>query len=199
MKHTPSSQCLLCHLTQWHGQRVFQGKNYWFEWTLDGISDTRMFITPDDGNMIVISDVLELCLGWLARNDRFDDLTSGEKVATRALIGHQLHEVRLSMHVSQRFLRHIMLTLCQVDYWLLHQRSMEAAQEVILILMEFVEPEREMIPREPSLEHRWKRPIAGIRTLLLYRAVLFAALCALVPDTSCVFDTELGRRVVQVL
>jgi len=39
----------------------------------------------------------------------------------------------------------------------------------------------------------------GMRTLLIYRAVLFAALCALAADTSCVYETELGRRVVQVL
>ena len=39
----------------------------------------------------------------------------------------------------------------------------------------------------------------GMRTLLVYRAVLFAMLCALAADTSCVFETELGRRVVQVL
>lgn len=39
----------------------------------------------------------------------------------------------------------------------------------------------------------------GMRTLLIYRAVLFTALCALAADTSCVNETELGRRVVQVL
>ena len=39
----------------------------------------------------------------------------------------------------------------------------------------------------------------GMRALLIYRAVLFATLCALAADTSCVFETELGRRVVQVL
>lgn len=39
----------------------------------------------------------------------------------------------------------------------------------------------------------------GMRALLVYRAVLFATLCALAADTSCVFETELGRRVVQVL
>ena len=39
----------------------------------------------------------------------------------------------------------------------------------------------------------------GMRTLLVYRAVLFATLCALAADTSCVHETELGRRVVQVL
>ena len=39
----------------------------------------------------------------------------------------------------------------------------------------------------------------GMRTLLVYRAVLFAMLCALAADTSCVYETELGRRVVQVL
>ena len=39
----------------------------------------------------------------------------------------------------------------------------------------------------------------GMMTLLVYRAVLFAALGALAADTSCVFGTELGRRMVQVL
>ena len=39
----------------------------------------------------------------------------------------------------------------------------------------------------------------GMRTLLVYRAVLFATLCALAADTSCVYETELGRRIVQVL
>ena len=39
----------------------------------------------------------------------------------------------------------------------------------------------------------------GMRTLLFYRAVLFATLCALAADTSCVHETELGRRIVQVL
>ncbi len=39
----------------------------------------------------------------------------------------------------------------------------------------------------------------GMRTLLVYRAVLFATLCALAADTSCVHETELGRRIVQVL
>ena len=39
----------------------------------------------------------------------------------------------------------------------------------------------------------------GMKALLIYRAVLFATLCALAADTSCVFETELGRRVVQVL
>lgn len=39
----------------------------------------------------------------------------------------------------------------------------------------------------------------GMRALLIYRAILFATLCALAADTSCVFETELGRRVVQVL
>ncbi len=39
----------------------------------------------------------------------------------------------------------------------------------------------------------------GMRALLIYCAVLFATLCALAADTSCVFETELGRRVVQVL
>ena len=39
----------------------------------------------------------------------------------------------------------------------------------------------------------------GMRTLLVYRAVLFATLCALAADTSCVYETEIGRRIVQVL
>ena len=39
----------------------------------------------------------------------------------------------------------------------------------------------------------------GMRTLLVYRAILFATLCALAADTSCIYETELGRRVVQVL
>ena len=39
----------------------------------------------------------------------------------------------------------------------------------------------------------------GMRTLLVYRAALFAALCALAADTSCDYETELGRRIVQVL
>ena len=39
----------------------------------------------------------------------------------------------------------------------------------------------------------------GMRTLLVYRAVLFATLCALAADTSCVYETELGRRIIQVL
>lgn len=39
----------------------------------------------------------------------------------------------------------------------------------------------------------------GMKALLTYRAILFATLCALAADTSCVFETELGRRVVQVL
>ena len=39
----------------------------------------------------------------------------------------------------------------------------------------------------------------SMETLLIYRAVLFAALAALAADTSCVFETELGDRVVQVL
>ena len=39
----------------------------------------------------------------------------------------------------------------------------------------------------------------GMRTLLVYRAILFATLCALAADTSCVYETEIGRRIVQVL
>ena len=39
----------------------------------------------------------------------------------------------------------------------------------------------------------------GMKTLLIYRAVLFATLCALAADTSNVFENELGRRIVQVL
>ena len=39
----------------------------------------------------------------------------------------------------------------------------------------------------------------GVRVLLLFRAVLCAALCATAADTSCVEGTELGQRVVQVL
>ena len=39
----------------------------------------------------------------------------------------------------------------------------------------------------------------GMKTLLVYRAVLFATLCALAADTSNVFENELGRRIVQVL
>ena len=39
----------------------------------------------------------------------------------------------------------------------------------------------------------------GMKTLLIYRAVLFAVLCALAADTSCVYENELGRRVVQIL
>jgi len=39
----------------------------------------------------------------------------------------------------------------------------------------------------------------GMRTLFVFRAVLFAALGALAADTSCVYETELGRRIVQVL
>ena len=78
-------------------------------------------------------------------------------------------------------------------------------------------PAREGLPRPsgqlgiPELEQRHSSASAqvirgrvsaadeGMRTLLIYRAVLFATLCALAADTSCVFDTELGRRVVQVL
>ena len=40
---------------------------------------------------------------------------------------------------------------------------------------------------------------AGMETLLSYRAVLFATIAALAADTSCVFETDLGRRIVQVL
>lgn len=40
---------------------------------------------------------------------------------------------------------------------------------------------------------------AGMKTLLIYRVILFAALGALAADTSCIFETELGRRIVQVL
>ena len=43
------------------------------------------------------------------------------------------------------------------------------------------------------------REIDGVRVLLLFRAVLCAALCATAADTSCVEGTELGQRVVQVL
>ena len=39
----------------------------------------------------------------------------------------------------------------------------------------------------------------GMKTLLIYRAILFATLCALAADTSNVFESELGRRIVQVL
>ena len=39
----------------------------------------------------------------------------------------------------------------------------------------------------------------GMETLLVYRAVLWAALAALAADTSCVYETEIGERVVQVL
>ena len=39
----------------------------------------------------------------------------------------------------------------------------------------------------------------GMKTLLIYRAILFATLCALAADTSNVFENDLGRRVVQVL
>jgi len=39
----------------------------------------------------------------------------------------------------------------------------------------------------------------GMRTLLVYRAVLVAALGALAADTSCVYKTELGRQIIQVL
>ena len=39
----------------------------------------------------------------------------------------------------------------------------------------------------------------GMKTLLIYRAILFATLCALAADTSNVFENELGRRIVQVL
>ena len=46
---------------------------------------------------------------------------------------------------------------------------------------------------------RGSAPDKGMKTLLIYRAVLFAVLCALAADTSCVYENELGRRVVQVL
>lgn len=39
----------------------------------------------------------------------------------------------------------------------------------------------------------------GLRALLIYRAVLSAAMYATGADVSCVWGTELGRRVVQFL
>ena len=50
-----------------------------------------------------------------------------------------------------------------------------------------------------DIERRIKEADAGMETLLVYRGLLFAALAALAADTSCVFETELGRRVVHVL
>ena len=54
-------------------------------------------------------------------------------------------------------------------------------------------------PSWTAREARDAQADEGMMTLLVYRAILFAALGALAADTSCVFGTELGRRMVQVL
>jgi len=52
-----------------------------------------MAIWPDDGHLVLLPNVLIFCLEWLERENRFDELTSDEKLNMRAVIGHQLHEV----------------------------------------------------------------------------------------------------------
>lgn len=59
--------------------------------------------------------------------------------------------------------------------------------------------DRQVDPTQKPHEIGREEADEGMKTLLVYRAVLFAALGAMAADTSCVFGTELGRRVVQVL
>jgi len=76
-----------------HGRRLFEGQCCWFDWRPGGTSDTAMAIWPDDGHLVLLPNVLIFCLEWLERENRFDELTSDEKLNMRAVIGHQLHEV----------------------------------------------------------------------------------------------------------
>lgn len=98
----------------------------------------------------------------------------------------------------------------QVDFWLRTQGGPDAACEVRRILSDIEKlPDYSYIPRSRglrtsssgSMQEALNRVTKddGLRVLLIYRAVLVAALYTTTLDTSCVEGTDLGKRVVRIL
>lgn len=105
-----------------------QGRNCWFEWTPDGPGDEALPMLLDSGNLILLPSAFDICFYWLWNDTFIEELTSEQKVEARANLGHQLHEV---------------------DHWLLHHGGTKAAEQVLEILMNFVER-----TRPPSFERK---------------------------------------------
>lgn len=97
----------------------------------------------------------------------------------------------------------------QIDHWLYNHGCSRASFIALDILQCFQDPgvdsvvqpckKAEDIFQARSKEDKHVSPDDGLRALLIYRAVLFAALCSTAADTSCVEGTELGERVVQFI
>lgn len=104
--------------------------------------------------------------------------------------------------------------MTQVDLWLEHSDQENARKEARMLMEEvFSEPGFVANPQpntpgfglkkqeSDSIEAVFHQAKAedGLRTLLIYRAALFGALCGTAADTSPVVDTKVGKRVVQFL
>lgn len=143
-----------CPFVRIHGPRVFQDQVCWFDWRPGGASDTPMAVRADDGNMVLLPYVLDLCLEWLIKKDRFDTMSSDEKHDAKAAFAHLLHEVSKSFIGSRTYCtdaRYLYLHLIKVDYCLLHQGSSESAAQVLAILMDFSEPSAASRSRVPVM------------------------------------------------
>lgn len=97
----------------------------------------------------------------------------------------------------------------QIDHWLYNYGCSRASFTALEILQGFKDPGFDSVVQpckkaedfftQRSKEDMHVTPDDGLRALLIYRAVLFAALCSTAADTSCVEGTELGERVVQFI
>ncbi|KAG4436892.1 hypothetical protein IFR05_007618 [Cadophora sp. M221] len=186
---------------------------------MDSIISTvvNTFITPtgtfegggpgpekEEAALILLPLALQSCIRWLEDPYFFHSLEFDDQSCTRGALRFQLHEVRITVWYQ----------MPQVDLWLEHSDQENARKEARKLMEEiFAEPGFVANPQpntqgfglqkkeSDSVEAVFDQTKAedGLRTLLIYRAALFGALCGTAADTSPVVDTKVGKRVVQFL
>lgn len=80
--------------SQMRSRGPLQDRDCWFEWTPDGLGNEAQPILPGSGNLILLSSAFDICVSWLTKETLIEELTSEQKAEARAILGHQLHEVR---------------------------------------------------------------------------------------------------------
>lgn len=127
---------------------------------------------PIPNEIMILEDPLEWCSRWGKDKDSITALRYSEKGLLCCEIGFQLQEL---------------------DWWLDRHGGAEAACGARTLYTATLAPENS--GPEPSLAAN----VDGMRSLLVYRAVLMGLNLALAADNSIVCGTEFGRRVVRVL
>lgn len=141
-------------------------------------------------DIVIVWLALETCLDWIEDSSSIVYLEERKRSLARTAIQIQLQEI---------------------DWWLLNHGGSKASCHTRQLFDEYEKTASNA--DQPTMSSTASTPTAllmrgnetmiasqeGWRSILLYRAALFATLCATGADSSLVVETELGRRVVRFL